>query len=180
MFAPAYAVWCIWLAHGAEEMAAWLAKQIPGLPKKTTTTLVISLLLVVVGLGIAFNGQSVSLRANRKAYDFAHPVLDEVKPSTLVVNGWVTASVLDYLRLVEGQRVDVQSFNLDFYNLGLQERHGSLTSEAAQLEWNGWLARQLQKRPLCFIEPLPAVPDHYRWTRQGLCWQLLPRSKSGR
>jgi hypothetical protein len=172
MFIPAYVVWCIWLAVGVGELANWIAQQIPDLSTRSATTVAGGVLLLVAGLGLVLNWQSMSLRTNQKAYDFAVQLLEEVEPSTVVVNGWVTASVLDYLQLVDGRRPDVQSFNLDFYNLGLQERYGSLTSAPAQAAWAAWLKDQMQQRPLCFIEPLPAVPEPYRWTRRSLCWTL--------
>jgi 4-amino-4-deoxy-L-arabinose transferase-like glycosyltransferase len=174
MFIPAYVVWSIWVANGIRALADWLHQQLPNVPQGALSRHASAMLLLVVGLGIAINWQSVSLRDDRRAYDFAAQLLEDVEPSTLVVSGWTTASVLDYLRLVEGRHPDVQSFNVDFYNLGLQERYGSPTSAPAQAEWHTWLEDQLRQRPLCFIEPLPAMPDHYEWTRQGPCWKLLP------
>jgi hypothetical protein len=174
MFIPAYAVWSIWVAGGIRALASWLYQHLPNVPQGTMGRHASAALLLVVGLGVAINWQSVSLRDDRGVYDFAAQLLEDVEPSTLVVSGWTTASVLDYLRLVEGRHPDVQSFNIDFYNLGLQERYGSPTSAPTQAEWHAWLEEQLSQRPLCFIEPLPAVPDHYEWTRQGLCWKPLP------
>jgi len=173
MFAPAYAVWCIWIAHGIKGMADWITLQVSQLTAQTARTFTMSVVLFVVGMGVALNWPAVSLHGNRKAYDFAAQLLAEVEPSALVVNGWVTASVLDYLLLVEGRRPDVQSFNLDFYSLSLQARHGSLASGPAQADWHRWLEKHISERPICFIEPLPAVPEDYQWTRIGLCWKLL-------
>lgn len=173
MFAPAYAVWCIWIAHGIRAMADWITQQVSQLTAQTARVFTMSVVVMIVSLGVVLNWPAVSLQSNRKAYDFAAQLLAEVEPSTLVVNGWVTASVLDYLLLVEGRRPDVQSYNLDFHNLSLQERHASLTSTSAQAEWHRWLEEQISERPLCFIEPLPAVPEDYDWTRAGLCWKLV-------
>jgi len=173
MFTAAYIVWAIWVAYGLQGAAEWLQRQIPNWRQ---TWLMSGAVLLVLVLGILVNGPAVSLRTNHRAYDFAARLLEEAKPGAVVVNGWVTASVLDYLRLVEGRHPDVQSFNLDFYNLALQERHGSLTSATAQGEWHAWLQDQLGQRPVCFIEPLPAVPEQYRWVQSGVCWELVPSS----
>jgi hypothetical protein len=173
MFVPAFAVWAIWVASGIQALVAWLGRQLPNWSGRAVRFSVSALLLVAVGAGMAANWQSVSLHGDRRALDFASQLLANAEPSALVVNGWATASVLDYLQLVEGRRPDVQSFNLDFYNLGLQVRYGSLLSAGAQAEWRAWLEGQLRERPVCFVQPLPAVPANYEWARQGACWQLL-------
>lgn len=178
MFIPAYAVWAIWVAHGIRALGDWLSHHLPDLDVRMSRVYASAALLLVIGLGIAANWHSTNLHGNRKVYNFASQLLAEVEPSALVVNGWATASMLDYLRLAEGRRPDVQSFNLDFYNLGLLERYGSPSSTAAQAEWRAWLDNQLPQRPLCFIEPLPAVPEQYKWTRQGICWKLLSASQN--
>jgi len=177
MFIPAYAIWSIWMANGVKELSDWLIRQNQRLPARTVRALVSNVLLFVVMIGAAFNWRVVSLHGNRKVYDFAAQLLKNVEPSTLVVNHWVTASVLDYLQIVEGCRPDVRSFNVDFYNLALQERHASLESVTARAEWHTWLERELAQRPVCFIEPLPAVPERYEWTRYGICWKLIPASQ---
>jgi hypothetical protein len=174
MFLPAFAIWTIWTAVGAKELATRLVEYLPQFPASVVKRATGGVLLAIVVLGIAFRWGAVSLHDNRTAYDYAFRLLEEVEPSTLVVSGWVTASVLDYLQIVEGHRPDVQSFNLDFYNLAQQERHGSLSSASAQTEWFAWLDRQVEQRPLCFIEPLPAVPERFSWTGHGLCWRLFP------
>jgi len=174
MFSPAYAVWAIWIAYGIGALGDWLHRHLPDLTVRMGRKYTGIAVIVVLGLGMVANWHSTSLHGNRKAYDFGTQLLAEVETSTLVVNGWATASVLDYLRLVEGRRPDVESFNLDFYNLGLLERHGSPDSAAAQAEWRAWLDTQRQRRPLCFLEPLPAVPKQYEWIKQGTCWKLIP------
>jgi len=128
-------------------------------------------LLMVVAVGVWLNWSAVSLRGNRRVYDFAAHLLREVEPSTMIVNHWVTASVLDYLRIVEGQRPDVASFNLDFYFLGAQTEC-DMPDALAQMAWFSWLSGQLVSRPLCFIEPLPSSPSNLHWVREGTCWQL--------
>ncbi len=178
MFIPAYAVWSVWMANGVRKLSDWLMQQVRCFPPRTVNALVHGALLLVVGLGAAFNWRVVSLHDNWRAYDFAVHLLENVEPSTLIANHWVTASVLDYLQIVEGRRPDVQNFNVDFYNLALQERHGSLESVAAQAEWYAWLEHRLSQRPICFIEPLPAVPEHYQWIKHGVCWKLVSASQN--
>jgi hypothetical protein len=119
------------------------------------------------------NGPVISLRHNRRAYNFVVDMLTHVEAETMIVSHWATASVVDYVQLVEGQRPDVYSFNMDFFTLALQWRFGDATAPAAQEVWDAWLVDTIAVRPLCFVEPLPDVsPDTYRWQAQGKCWKL--------
>lgn len=175
MFIPAFIPWSLWISNGIREFSDLLTSNMPR--RSTEVGKFISIaLLVIIALGAKFNWQVVSLNGNQKIYEFAGQILENAEPFSLIVNHWATASVLDYLRIVEGRRPDVESFNVDFYNLALQERYGSLEDSSAKAEWYNWLSQNLSQRPICFIEPLPAVPEHYYWIKQGPCWKLLLKS----
>jgi hypothetical protein len=169
---PLYALISVWMASGMKGLVRQVVPQLPRLRSNHVNVLANLLLLLVVGIGAALNVPAVTLSHNRRVYDFSAQLLEDVKPSTVIVNHWVTASVLDYLRIVEGKRPDVASFNLEFYYLGLQTKYGSLDVPAAEQSWFSWLGERLEQGPLCFVEPLPAIPDHLQWTRQGMCWEL--------
>jgi len=174
MFIPTYLVGSIWIANGIGELTAWITSCLQRSNPDRMNAPISLILLLVIAVSVWLNWSSVSLRHDRRVYDFAARLLDEVEPSTTIVNHWVTASVLDYLQVVEGRRPDVTSFNLSFYFLGLQTRYGSLDNNntSAQADWFSWLDSQLGQRPLCFIEPLPTIPDNLRWIRQNACWKL--------
>jgi hypothetical protein len=174
MFIPAYAICSLWISSGVKGLVEWASESLQVPATTEVRAFVVSVLLLVVGLGSAFNWREVSLHDSRRAYEFVSQLLTDVKPSTLLVNHWVTASVVDYVQMVEGRRPDVQSFNLDFYNLALEERHDSLDSAAARAEWHAWIERRVSQRPLCFVEPLPSLPCQYSWLREGLCWRPVP------
>lgn len=177
MFIPVLAIWSVWVVCGAAEASRRLAQHVKRYSAEELSACLGGALLALAVVGAAVNWQTVSLRGNRRVIDYGYELLRQVEPSTLVVNHWVTASVLDYLKLVEGRRPDVTSYNLDFHSLALQERYVTLESAAAQKEWRAWLEQALSKRPLCFIEPLPEIPDHYRWEEGGICWKLTPASQ---
>jgi len=178
MSIPLYAMVGIWAAHGIEGLVRQIAPHLQRWRSDRVNSLVHLALLLAIGIGAGLNGSSVTLSHNRRVYDFCVQLLEEVQPSTVIVNHWVTASVLDYLRLVEGKRVDVSSFHLDFYQLGLLSRYGSVDDRAAEQAWFAWVDEQIEQRPLCFVEPLPALPSHLRWTRQGACWEPVPGDPS--
>jgi hypothetical protein len=167
-----YVVGSIWIAHGIRVFASWATCRQRMLTPSQCNIAVNLILLLVVVVGVCLNWSSVTLSHNQRTYDFAAQLLDRVAPSTMIVNHWVTAAVLDYLQIVEGRRPDVSSFNLEFYFLGVQTQYRSLDSVSAQLAWFSWLDDQLARRPLCFVEPLPPIPSHLRWVDGDVCSTL--------
>jgi hypothetical protein len=106
--------------------------------------------------------------------------LEGLPHGTTIVNHWVTASVFDYLRIVEGKRPDIDSFNIDFYFLSIQENCQQITTEDLSANgWIDWLESKSRQNQMCFIEPLHDIPEGYTWHQQGVCWQLSMEGKSG-
>ena len=171
MFLPVYALMSIWCANGIGVVERWITNRMR--PIGRVNLLINAALLFVIALSAWFDWPHVSLKGNRHTYDMATHVLNQLEPSTLLVNHWITASVFDYLRVVEGQRPDVSSFNIEFFYLGVQNRcTASSTDDPAEAAWLAWLNAHLGERPLCFIEPLPTTPENYSWSKQGECWIL--------
>ena len=81
------------------------------MPRKRVSIIIV---LVIVLIGLALDWPNISLRNDRRAYEFAGEIISQVGPSTTIVSHWATASVFDYLILVEGQRPDLTSVNVDF------------------------------------------------------------------
>jgi len=178
MFIPIYAILCIWCASGIQALAGWLAEmRASRKPERINLWLNIGLLTLVLA-GVAADWGSLSLRADRRAYLFADQVLEQAGPSATIVSHWATASVIDYLLIVEGKRPDVDNYNVDFYFLGIQESCRPITE--GQLLEDGWITRladlSAQDR-LCFIEPLHSLPGGYRWQNRGLCWSLAEETE---
>jgi len=171
MFLPVYALVSIWAANGIGIAERWMTNRMRHASR--VNVLVNAALLFVIALSTWFDWPYVSLKGNRRVYDTAAQVLSQLEPSTILVNHWITASVFDYLRVVEGRRPDVSSFNIDFFYLGVQNRcTASSTDDPAEVAWLAWLNAHLGERPLCFIEPLPTTPEKYSWSKQGECWIL--------
>jgi hypothetical protein len=172
MFLPMYVVGSLWAAGGIQALSDWTRAHWPLSTTRHVNILVQAVLLLIIGAGVSLNWTTIDLHQDRRIREFASRVLQEVEPSTLIVNHWVTASALDYLRVVEGQRPDVMGFNLDLYFLGAQTQCRTLSDSLVQQAWFAWLDVQRRRRPLCFIEPLPPLPDDLRWLRQGTCWTV--------
>jgi hypothetical protein len=177
MFSPLFAAGSIWIANGISAMAAWIESR-AARPLVARRLIYLALGMVIAG-GVALNWPWVSLRHDRRVYEFASQITDELPPGAVVVNHWATASVFDYIRLVEKQRPDIASFNLDFYFLSVQKQCGEAGETDMEQAWFEWLRAQRQKpQPLCFVEPLPPLPGNLGWAQQGPCWILVERQAS--
>jgi 4-amino-4-deoxy-L-arabinose transferase-like glycosyltransferase len=173
MFIPILALLSIWSASGFDAFTARIAKLRQNANPEVIRAISAIALASILGLGVALDWSNVSLKGERRTYDFARQVLNQVGPSTTIVNHWATASVFDYLRLVEGLRPDVMSFNIDFYFLGIQS--GCQPINEAYLQQIGWLGRleELSRGDrLCFIEPLHDLPKGYDWHQTEACWRV--------
>lgn len=171
MFIPVYLVGAVWIANGIMGLTDWITARLQR-PRRSIHILVNLMLLVSIAASVRLNWTSVDLGQNVRVYDFATDVVESAAPSTTIVNHWVTASVFDYLRVVEKRRPDVTSFNLDFFFLAQQTRCSAEDDKAAQQAWFSWLDDALEQQPLCFIEPLPAIPNNLHWIKQGVCWRV--------
>jgi len=173
MFIPIYLVITIWAGVGINNLVKWIASAMDHARFETVNIILNSALLVVVFTGLVLDWPNISLRNDRRAYEFAGEIISQVEPSTTIVSHWATASVFDYLILVEGQRPDVTSVNVDFYFLGIQRACQPVSNQVLLEE--GWISRleklSIQNR-LCFIEPLHDLPQGLSWQENGSCWQL--------
>jgi hypothetical protein len=171
MFIPLFIVGNVWVAQGIKRFITWAGARWPRLIPPRTDFLIRVALLLIIACGVLINWPVVSLNANRRVYFFGRALLDQAQPSAMIINHWVTASVLDYLQVVEHRRSDITSFNLDFFFLGKQAQCDGDNDRAAQT-WFSWLKNQVGQRPLCFIEPLPPIPTDYHWRKQDMCWMM--------
>lgn len=172
MFIPLLAIAIIWITNGVREMQNRISGYFPHLSQTLIHRFLILGILLVTAFGVWLDWPDVNMRENDRTINFARQVLNTVDPGSIVINHWVTASVFDYLRVVEKLRPDVTSFNLDFYWLGLQKNCTS-PDDADQSTWFLWLEDHLNQTPLCFIEPLPPIPDQYQWVKSGSCWTIV-------
>ena len=174
MFIPLYVIVCIWCGAGILALARWIAERTGSDNREGVALWLNAGLLALILGGVILDWSTISLRYDRRAYEFASQVLVDSGPTTTIVNHWATASVFDYLRIVEGRRPDVSSFNADFYFLGIQENCQPITNQQMlDLGWIGWLADLSTQDRLCYIEPLHGLPDGYRWRNKGVCWDLV-------
>jgi hypothetical protein len=178
MFIPIYLLGSIWVADGMLALAGWLASRLQRLDLYQASTVVSLALLAVIGCAVVLNWASVTLKDNRRAYQFAAELLEQVEPSAIIVNHWATSSVIDYLQVVEGRRPDLVNFDLSSFLLASQTRCDP-ADYGLDEAWLAWLSSQQGQRPLCFVEPLPTVPNNLRWVDEGACWKIAVRNGDG-
>lgn len=174
MFIPLYALISIWCACGIQVFVRWITQTSEASRPERVDRWVNLAFLAVILAGVILDWSTISLRNERRTYDFARRVLEESGPSTTIISHWATASVFDYLLIVEGMRPDVTSINADFYFLGIQEGCQPITNQQ-MLEngWIQWLADLSTQDRLCYIEPLHGLPEGYQWHNKGVCWELV-------
>jgi len=174
IFLPILVVTSIWAASGFSALSSWVSAKRPDTSPQVIEAAIGATLILIVAAGVLLDWSNVSLRGDRQASEFAGRVLAQVSPSATIVNHWATASIFDYLRLVEDQRPDVESFNVDFYFLGIQQDCRPVDSgQLVQTGWIGRLETLSRQGRLCFIEPLHDLPEGYRWRQNGVCWDLV-------
>jgi len=173
MFLPLFIVICIWIANGINTFTDWISRSTKFDDRKTSNFFISAILLLLIISAMLLDWKSVSLHDDRRIYDYTRQILDNAKPGATIVNHWVTASVFDYLQIVEGRRPDVSIINIDFYFLGLQRGCQSITNkDLIMAGWIPWLHKTSVQGKLCFIEPLHDVPRYYKWVKKDDCWEL--------
>jgi hypothetical protein len=108
MLLPTFLVWAIWVALGARALtslvAGWTAGRV-AIP-------VAALLLMLAMANLAINFSRVDLSGDWSARQHGDRLLACLPPDALYVGGWGDVPILDYLRLVERQRPDVETLNI--------------------------------------------------------------------
>jgi len=173
MFLPIYVIISIWGAAGLPAFARWINSLQDIVDQSTFELLLSTALFSIILVALSNDLPNISLRNNRRVYEYARQVLESVEPDATIVNHWATASVIDYIQIIDGLRPDVESLNVDFYFLGVQEECQPPSSQdLLKNGWIPWLSERSRKNQLCFIEPLHNLPDGYRWIDNGNCWQV--------
>ncbi len=174
MFLPVIILTMIWASNGVDPFVNWFSSVQKQLDQTSIIFLLKTSLISIMMLAIISDFQNISLKNDRRVYEYTKNLVIESNPDSLIANHWATASVIDYLQIVEKVRPDVKNINVDFYFLGLQENCNPPSNQ--DLIKNGWISKlyNLSKmNRLCYIEPLHDLPDEYNWSKNGLCWQII-------
>jgi len=173
IFLPIILIVVVWFAHGLVRAPVWMRQYTQKFTSQQIKLGISLSLSVFILIGVISDWHYVSLRYNDQTYQYALGVMENIAEDTVIVNHWVTASVFDYLRIVENKKQQTESFNLDFYFLGIQQGCTEPDEESkSEQQWFSWLEERVSHQNLCFIEPLPPTPENYKWSQQDPCWIL--------
>lgn len=145
MYLPAYLIWALWLGLGYELILAWNDQEPEKIPVGSSkpvnrANLVLSgVMLAAVGVALILNWRLVDLSQDRNAREMGEEILQTLPADALYFGYWDTVPVVQYLKLVEGKRADVQAINR------------FLIAPQAMVEW---IRRDLPERPV-FVDSLP-------------------------
>jgi hypothetical protein len=110
MLVPTYLIWGLWVACGTAAAGRHLARWTPVVlvPDGAVILLVLSAASLITNFGYADISNDWSARRRGEA------ILRRLPPGTVYIGSHADVPILDYLRLVEHQRPDVETVNLFF------------------------------------------------------------------
>lgn len=114
MFLPCFLIWGMWMAAGFDWMLAVIARYLSsGSPTNGTLSLIVTrvVILAMAAFTCAWNWQLVDQSDNWSAREHGDAILAEVQPDSILIGYWDTIPVVEYLQLVEGQRLDILVIN---------------------------------------------------------------------
>jgi len=114
MFLPVFLIWTLWLGMGYQWLIDWSSRSIGKPAQEWVRCLMGVAIVVTVVVAAAWNWRLVDRARDWSARERGELILRSVEPHALIFGYWQTVPLVDYLRLVEGQRPDVQTINRVF------------------------------------------------------------------
>ncbi len=111
MFLPVYLLWAFWLGVGYQWLLEWVRNVDDALAQQWNMRLSRGVMIGAVLLATAWNYRLVNLSDDWSARARGEEILRRVEPNALVLGWWDVVPLIEYLQLVEGQRIDVQTIN---------------------------------------------------------------------
>jgi hypothetical protein len=108
MLVPAFLVWAIWVVLGARVLAQAVADWTRG----RIAVPVGALLLMLAAGNLMINFDRVDLSHDWSARRRGEELFNYLPPHAVYVGGWGDVPILDYLQMVERQRLDVETLNV--------------------------------------------------------------------
>jgi hypothetical protein len=109
MLLPTYVIWTVWVAIGAQQLCAVLARSAPDWGVSPA----IPLFFLAAGC-LVVNFSRVDVSDDWSARRRGERILGAVDRDAVFLGTWSDVPVVEYLQIVEGRRPDVRSVNLFF------------------------------------------------------------------
>jgi hypothetical protein len=111
MLLPSYLVWALWVGTGFDGLIEWVGAA-AGAERRGALPRSFRLLPAVAAvLALLWNYPFVDRSGDRSARLHGELILREIPAGGLVVGGWTTVPLVQYLQLVEGRRTDIETVN---------------------------------------------------------------------
>ena len=109
MLVPTYVIWSLWIGLGAAALARFVLGGNP-LRLRADGAIVMALAIAALTLNFSYTDVSDDWSARRKG----EAILAQLPRESVFIGTWREVPILEYLRLVEGRRTDVETVNLFF------------------------------------------------------------------
>jgi hypothetical protein len=111
MYLPAYLIWALWLGVGYDGLLRWIRQDHSTAMRHWGQVLLRGAMIGAVLVACAWNWPLVDLSDDWSARQRGETLLRVAEPNALILGWWDTVPLVEYLQLVEGQRLDVQAIN---------------------------------------------------------------------
>jgi hypothetical protein len=165
MFLPSYLVWTIWLGVGYD----WLIEILIKTKEISTSKRMISesslalwtfrcFIAGAVVVSVIWKYPIVNQADDWSTRQLGEQILSQVEPNALIFGYWNVVPVIEYLKLVEGQRPDVQAVNRFL---------------VPQDDLTPWIFGEISHRPVYIDNCLPDLPKNIECISEGELYHLL-------
>jgi len=164
MFLPAFLIWALWLGVGYETLLGWLRDAGQAAAPRWGAWVLRAAIVGAVLFAAGWNWRLVDQSDDWSTRMRGENILYEAQPDALVLGWWDTVPPIQYLQLVEGQRLDVQAIN----------RFLIAPDDMRRL-----IVREMARRPIYIDSPPQDLLEVFDVQSVGLLYQLLPRGSAG-
>ena len=160
MFLPTYLIWALWLGVGYQWLLDWVCERdhFPTWP--WTIRLLQGVIAGTVLVAGLWNWNRVDLSNDWSARTRGETILRDVEPGALIFGWWDTIPIIEYLQLVEGQRLDVKPINRFLI---------------AEEDLERLIEREISRRPVYIDDPPAAWFKTMKVTSTGPLYRLQSR-----
>lgn len=114
MFVPAYFIWVIWLALGAQQLHQWLNHTKQTSPPSPSVSVMPITLMFLAAAAFLLNFPLANVSDDWSARQRGEAILSNLPANVIFYGTWTDVPILEYLQQVEGARPDVSTRNLIF------------------------------------------------------------------
>jgi hypothetical protein len=178
MFLPAYLVWGIWMSFGVWELEQQIQARIQTVPMHYAVRVSAALAAALI---CAFNWQWIDKSNEFGPEIFARQVFRTVDEEAVVMGPWSSAVILEYYKLVEGIRPDVEVFNrsrfevAEYHKLWAADFNHEQAVQLILQKENDIVEVAMMNGPVYDLEYDPNLARNYVYQPIGRVFQLAER-----